>query len=521
MAKKNEELTTKAAPELNNKNHLLGDEISLGELFTGLLAGRNKNFYAQVLNALDKVPNPGMGTMGVAIRDRRLVLAYDPEFLKKISFKMGVFAIEHEALHLVLDHIPRYLELLSTTSSEEDKKKLAITANPAMDCAINDFLRKDPNWSKVEKEFPWCLPEGYELPPNQSYDEYQRALMATCKTMTLKIKMPGGGGQGQKGQGSGSGGQGGGSFDDLEKDFQSRAGNSHGAWNNDMDPNAENGGGGNGGELEVEFSTFGNDKGMTPEELQSMADELREQAKHILRKAVKEHGSGRGTLPGGLEQWLAQYLAEPVVPWYTLLTTRVKTTQAKKPVRGIQKPNRKLLGVAEEDPTILPAIGRTWDPKFKVFFIVDTSGSMSDKSLQIARSELQHLLDADEDISVRWMEIDTHVVADNLYKRGDELPTKVHGRGGTDFNHAFVYMKEKYLSSDECPDIVIYYTDGGAPPINKENYLPHSIPLIWLICEDAYGGKRAAEHLAQAGYGEIIVADKSQTTAWHEKNRKR
>jgi predicted metal-dependent peptidase len=518
MTKKNESLTQASAPALNDKNQLLGEDISLGELFTGLLAGRNKNFYAQVLNALDKIPSPGMGTMGVAIRDRRLVLAYDPEFLKKISFKMGVFAIEHEALHLVLDHIPRYLELLSTTNSEEDKKKLSITANPAMDCAVNDFLRKDPNWAKVESEFPWCLPESYGMAANLSYDEYQRELMRTCKTMTLKIKMPGGQGQGQKGQGQGQGqGQG---FGDLDKDFKGRAGNSHDAWGQDMNQD-QNGNGGGNGDIEVEVSSFGGAEGMTNEELQSMADELREQAKHILRKAVKEHSSGRGTLPGGLEQWLSKYLAEPVVPWYTLLTTRVKTTQAKKPVRGIQKPNRKLLGVAEEDPTILPAIGRTWDPKFKVFFVVDTSGSMSDKSLQIAVSELQHLLDADEDISVRWMEIDTQVMADNLYKRGDTLPTKVHGRGGTDFNDAFKYMKEKYLSSDECPDIVIYYTDGGAPPIQKENYLPHSIPLIWLICEDAYGGKRAAEHLEQAGYGEVIACDKSQTTAWHEKNRKR
>jgi predicted metal-dependent peptidase len=51
------------------------------------------------------------------------------------------------------------------------------------------------------------------------------------------------------------------------------------------------------------------------------------------------------------------------------------------------------------------------------------------------------------------------------------------GRGGTDFNPIFEKTMELLSSSDKAPDILIFCTDGHAPPPRIR--LP--IPVVWLI----------------------------------------
>lgn len=598
-------------------------ELSLSELFAYLVGknsqgeGKEKAFYAQVLNALDKVPVEGFGTMGVGIQSNRVVLYYDPAFLKRYSFKLCVMAVEHEALHLVLDHIPRYLELLSHYVDEETRKKYNAVANIAMDCADNSLLRKDAEWKDVKDEFPFCLPELYGMEDNQPYEYYHHDLSKKAKLFKVKIKVectcpdPNGnkqyqqqqqqqqqqgqqgqpqpqqgqskqakdkakdgkqgegqkcedkngqnsspdaktagqgqqgqqqqqGQQGQQGQGGGGSnpqrdpncpmhgdhnkGQGGGkgkgggggmefevegvSFDGLAKDFNDRTGNNHQQWTKGVEEegNPKDGSGKRGV----------ND--LSPEELQSIADRIREQAKNVLRKAVAEHTKARGTIPSGLEEILNEYLKEPIMPWYQLLTSMIKVTQRSKPIRGIVRPNRTLLGISEEDPKIMPGIGKQRDPKFRIFFAIDTSGSMSTDSLIIAMSEIQHLLDADDDIEVRVLMCDADVSYDKLFKHGEDLPKEVYGRGGTDFNPVFAHIKEKYMREDKSPDMLIYYTDGYCTAVHPKLRLPYAIPVVWLLSNDSH----SPDPFIQDGYGTVLVCTKEANAIWkYERERKK
>lgn len=488
--------------------------ISLSDFFLHLLV--QKNFYAQVANAMRRVPSPGMGTMGVGIRDGSVVLYYDPAFVEKISLKFGVYAIEHEIMHIVLDHIPRYYEFLGGLgNNDEERQKAVVVANIAMDCADNDLLRKHAYFDTAEKEFRqmqldryppeiqalmsdvqkermgMVLPEKEGLPLNKAFEFYQEALMKRVKLMSkdevealISMWIA----------------QQAGAHDQWIDQAGDGEGDSEGKGDKDKDAKGESKNG------KGNVSTFRKPP-PSAEEALGKAHQIRTQLKELLKTVIKKQEKSQGTVPGEIAEWLAEYLADPIIPWWEVLTTRIMATKRSKPDRGIQRPNRSLLSMSEEDDSILPAIGVLRDPRYRVFFYVDTSGSMHSESLAIARAELTNLLKSDDDLEVRYMQGDAATHFDEVFHSGQELPKEAYGRGGTDFNEYFRYMWQ-YMGNDEtAPDLVIVYTDGWAPAVDPDNRLPPETPVIWLVTK---------HHASQSleGYGEIIVADPDHNDTW-------
>jgi predicted metal-dependent peptidase len=122
-------------------------KLKLSEFFIYLI--QKKSFYGRLASSLERVARPGMGTLAVGIREGRAVLFYDPEFVVDLPLKSALFALEHEMLHLMLDHIPRYLELLALCPTALDRAKAAKVFNIAMDCAINTMLRKHEGFDEI------------------------------------------------------------------------------------------------------------------------------------------------------------------------------------------------------------------------------------------------------------------------------------------------------------------------------------------------------------------------------------
>lgn len=501
-------------------------DLTLSELLTHLVS--EKNFYALVANHMRREVRPGIGTMGVRIHHGRVVLMVDPEFLKNSSLSTCIFGLEHEMLHIVLDHIPRYLEILADCLDEEGRLRTKHVSNIAMDCAINSLLRGNPYFARAEDEIKqlsrdaydkavaeaiaagappddtgimpleeastgMCLPEKYQLPDKRSYDFYQRELSNQVQTMALSYAVMCACGQGPSGQSHAG-------WEEVEGDGES-----------DEDGNEKDGG--KSAAQRAQDATqkvkdgAGTEEAKKPkptpksgDELRSVAEQIRQQMRHVLRKAVRDSSTCRGTVPGSIAEWLQNYLEEPKVPWWEVLTSRIKTSKRSKPDRSISKPNRMLVSIAEEDHAIIPALGRHRDPKFRVFYFVDTSGSQSTESLNIALSELDHLLRADTDMEVRYMQGDCDITFDKVFKTGDTLPREIYGRGGTDFDTYFAYMG-KYLGDDEtAPDIVIVQTDGYAPAVQEAFRMPYDVPVIWLLSSG--GSANSLE-----GYGEVIHCD--------------
>ena len=449
--------------------------LSLTDFFTHLLS--EKNFYAHYLNYLQRIEAPGIGTMAVGIYNYRMALFYDPDFIRRATLRLGVFGTEHEVIHVILNHIGRYLRLLAQVTDPEERRIAQAVMNIAVDCAANSLLRRNrKNFDKIEADFRdliqaknpdaplpkdagMVLPEKYDLPDGHSFEFYQRELMKQVKAMP-KDKL-----------------------DAFLRAAEDALGESHNRWKI-CGPDGE--------EADVDTASA--------QELESLADQINAQTKSLLKKVVADHKREHGTIPAEIVEVVNSALADPIIPWWDVFTTRISATKRSKPDRGISRPNRPLLGMAEEDPMIMPAIGRTRDPRYRVFFYVDTSGSMSTESLYIAISELNHMLRADDDLEVRYMQGDCFTHSDEVYRSGDTIPCDVKGRGGTDFNEYFRYMGQYFGNDETEPDLIIVYTDGYAPKVERQNRLPYETPLIWLLTKE-----HATSHID--GYGEAIVCD--------------
>lgn len=482
-------------------------DLTMTELLTHLIGERS--FYARIANALKRVEAPGLGTMAVGIHDGRLSLYYDPAFLKAMSMRAIMYVLDHEMYHLAMDHIPRYLELLALHPDPLQREKAKAVQNIAMDCAVNTNLRRSkhfhiaqeetralvlaklPPGTEPDSKMGMVLPENYNLPLDRSFEFYLQELMQEVQVFVTLA-----GGAGSKGNKPTPEQEA--LMQRILDDNENAVGKTHDEWGSKGEPK-DGEEGGSGGESNIRL----------PEELQASAEKLRTQAKQMLRKAVRDHQKDRGTIPSEVAQFLENYLADPIVPWWEILRTRVQATKRSKPSRGVQRPNRTLIAIAEEDASIIPALGEIRDPRYRVFFMTDTSGSMDDESLRIACSELSHLLKADEDMEVRWIQGDAAVHYDRLFTSGEEIIPEVKGRGGTDFDAYFEYMAQYVGNDDVAPDLIVVYTDGWAPGVHEQYRLPPEIPVVWLVTKNG-----AVNSLKEAGYGDIIVCDPDQNEMW-------
>jgi predicted metal-dependent peptidase len=330
------------------------------------------------------------------------------------------------------------------------------------------------------------LPEKFGLPLDQSFETYQYLLMQKVEIQEICLRLHGG------------------TTHDMWGDPNEGNGKGDGEGGNPGDNTGGQGSkGGTGNGRKVIDITFDGSavNGMSADELMSQAHRVREQVKNALRQVYKSMGGiGRGTMPSGVEEWLEGYLADPIIPWWEIFSTRARASRPSKYQRSCSVPNRTLMALSEEEPRIIPMPGRIRDRVWNIFFMVDTSGSMSTESLEIAKSELQHMLAVEDGTEIRYMEGDAAIHTDIVLKRGDEIPKEVVGRGGTDFDAYFIHMKKYLDDSTKSPDLVIVYTDGYAPAIQSSNKFPPEIPVIWLVTP------QHSENFSE-GYGEIIVCD--------------
>src|SRR5579885_2918382 len=124
--------------------------VTLTEFFTYLIT--EKNFYARIANGFQRILRPKLGTLAVGIRGGRVCFYYDPEFIQKVSMGFGLFALEHEMIHIAMDHIPRFLELLATTVDPDERAKMTVVYNIAMDCAVHSMMRKHKHFELAKEE---------------------------------------------------------------------------------------------------------------------------------------------------------------------------------------------------------------------------------------------------------------------------------------------------------------------------------------------------------------------------------
>lgn len=139
--------------------------------------------------------------------------------------------------------------------------------------------------------------------------------------------------------------------------------------------------------------------------------------------------------------------------------------------------------------TGLIAAGRRTKATGEIVLVLDTSGSIGQRTYDRFLSEAQAVLDDLKPDKVHLLSV-SHVVADAVtLEAGDTVPAKLKGGGGTRFKPAFDWVAEHAHDVD----VMVYLTDGYSNDLKDITNV--EFPLLWLST-----GERADKFKA----GEVI-----------------
>ena len=193
---------------------------------------------------------------------------------------------------------------------------------------------------------------------------------------------------------------------------------------------------------------------------------------------VERVGTDGGTGIGAEEAMLRRLLGElrpPQSDWRELLNNFV---QEEITDYSFEPPDRRFDG-----DFFLPDFNQPSDTVRNLLFAVDTSGSIGDKALTAAFSEIKGAIDQfDGRLSGKLCFFESNVTEPIDFESVDELlRIRPHGGGGT--NVAAVFALAAAFDPDELSSIVIL-TDGECryPPESAAN----GVPVLWLINNETH-----------------------------------
>jgi predicted metal-dependent peptidase len=452
-----------------------GDMPTIHDILGYLIMTRgNESFYANMLSRLKireerQIPS----IMGVSWEGNGYCLLYNPDYQatevmtmqpgERLTYLKSVVA--HEAMHILLNHIPRMARMASILPTAKSRTLFAPTVpdrsgkptytiqNIATDAAVNENLAPSfPNIGNSKQG--WVLPGTIGAPEKCTAEQYAELLLSKTPSMTTqqlaqmiqdalerKKNKANGQGKGQQGKGdkqgppqNGKGQQGGngqGGFDVSHE-------GAHDDWASKLDE-------------------------MTPEELENMAQTLEQESQRLVNEVARTCGN----IPGEIQEILSRLEKAGEVPWHRLLKNQIVNKIQSKKKRSLQRSNRRS---GSGGGCLYP--GRVPEFNFRIKWGVDESGSMSDTALAAGLVEMQNLIRQFPGVEVEVVEFDCKI--DRIYtvNKKSEIKYDAMGRGGTSFDPFFEYVAEKGGA-----DFVVIFTDGFAPAPQTRP----KVPLIWCL----------------------------------------
>lgn len=228
-----------------------------------------------------------------------------------------------------------------------------------------------------------------------------------------------------------------------------------------------------------ESDASGGDMGWSPDvvetyPLDTEPAERERKAKQIIANAITVTGHLEGCALEGSSSMalrLAQEALAPKIDWRSVIRTTLRKLGSS--YMTLAKPDRRFV----HDQKILPGKKKIYDGLDKVFFCIDTSGSISDKDIGIVLKQIKQMLKVFKQVSAKVIYWDNTVnnveslEGEKDYERFVKT-TKAKGGGGTDCNVVFDYLKTTYkinLNSALLePYTVIIFTDGYFGKLREE-----------------------------------------------------
>lgn len=199
-----------------------------------------------------------------------------------------------------------------------------------------------------------------------------------------------------------------------------------------------------------------------------------EEWKENLKAAAKFAGNA---IPAGARKLMEEYEHQSKLDWKKLLQDFVKEVCDRYDFTFAPPDKRFTTG-----DFILPSFIESTDQMVKnIWFVVDTSGSISNEQLAKSYGEIKTAIEQFTYLEGYLSFFDTVVTEPVKFDSMESLyEIKPTGGGGTSFQIIFEYMKENMLT--DLPEAVIILTDGYALYPEKKEAL--GVPVLWVLVEN-------------------------------------
>lgn len=180
---------------------------------------------------------------------------------------------------------------------------------------------------------------------------------------------------------------------------------------------------------------------------------------------------GYGGLPLCAQRLLKE-LREPEVDWRSLLNTFV---QEEINDYSFSPPDKRM----DDSPFFLPDFNEKDESVKNIWFLIDTSGSIGDKQISAAYSEIISAMEAFNNKLEGLLSFTEVFVTEPIpFCDPEELLSIIPvGGGGNDFGEIFRYMQRNMM--DNLPASIVILTDGYDTYPNEKEAL--DVPVLWLI----------------------------------------
>ena len=188
-------------------------------------------------------------------------------------------------------------------------------------------------------------------------------------------------------------------------------------------------------------------------------------------KSIRESSKTFGG-PPMMAQRLMKHINKSQIDWRTILNEFV---QQEINDYSFSPPDRRF----DDSPFFLPDFNEKDEKVQNIWFLIDTSGSISDDAINAAYAEIRSAIEQFNGKLEGLLSFTESFVTDPIpFSNVEELTAiKPIGGGGNDFSAIFKYMKNNM--SDNLPSQIIIITDGyDSFPKESETM---GIPVLWLI----------------------------------------
>ncbi len=195
---------------------------------------------------------------------------------------------------------------------------------------------------------------------------------------------------------------------------------------------------------------------------------------HRVKKAVLQTRSYSG-IPSFMERYLKEVSRQPRTNWRQVLHDFIQFDRSD---YLFSRPDRRFSG-----DVIMPSFCENVEGSAveRLWFVVDTSGSVTDEALSVAYEEIRQAMEQIGALRGHLSFFDAKVSDPIPFESIDDLvKIKPIGGGGTSFRAIFRKLRDDF-DPDDLPRAMIILTDGFSSFPDEEEAL--GVPVIWIIVD--------------------------------------